>query len=95
MTTDQSNQSSERPAAGAPALLVPGANTVLYGFVAAGGTVALLNGIRSYQQYADGQFADQFLRFLGILVTLGIGFTLLLVALAATVAMGVEHARAR
>lgn len=73
-------------------MLVPDLRTFLYGITAAGGTLALLNGINSYQEYAGGGVPEPVGHLLGVAVTLAVGFTLLFVALSGTVARGVDHA---
>lgn len=73
-------------------VLVPDFRTFLYGITAAGGTLALLNGIQSYQEYAGGGVPEPVQHLLGVAVTLAVGFTLLSIALSGTVARGVDHA---
>lgn len=72
-------------------LIVPDRQTVLYGLTAAGGTLALLNGITSYQTYAGGGVPEPVQHLLGVAVTLAVAFTLLSVALSGTVARGLDH----
>lgn len=73
-------------------VLVPDLRTFLYGVTAAGGTLALLNGVNSYQEYAGGGVAEPVQHLLGVAVTLAVGFTLLSIALSGTVARGVDRA---
>jgi hypothetical protein len=65
--------------------------TVLYGLAATGGTLALLNGLDSYAAYTNG-VPDPIFHLLGTVGTLLVGFVLLVIALAGTVAKGVESA---
>jgi hypothetical protein len=73
-------------------VLVPDLRTFLYGITAAGGTLALLNGVNSYQEYAGGFVPEPVQHLLGVAVTLAVGLTLLSIALSGTVARGVDHA---
>lgn len=73
-------------------MLVPDLRTFLYGLTAAGGTLALLNGIHSYQEYAGGGVPEPVQHLLGVAVILAVGFTLPSIALSGTVARGVSHA---
>lgn len=47
---------TESPTPTSSSVLVPDLRTFLYGITAAGGTLALLNGIQSYQEYAGNSF---------------------------------------
>jgi hypothetical protein len=89
MATDSSDftaESSDSPG------LIDGSKMLLYGFLAAGGGMAVTSGIRDYQLYMNG-VPDSVLHLVGVLFTLGIGFTFLLIAVSGAVAAGVSSAR--
>jgi hypothetical protein len=91
MATDSAEPTATGAGDGTRSVLLPDARALLYGLAGAGAVVALVSGVRSYLEYADGT-ADPFLDLVGVLVSLTLGFTLLAVALGGAVALGVSHA---
>lgn len=63
----------------------------IYGLAAAFGSLAVVTGIRTYLEFADGGVSQPVPNLFGVVVLLGVGWTLVLIALSGAVACGVER----
>lgn len=65
--------------------LISGAKLLFYGFSAAGGTLLVVDGVVKFLEYADGGVNQPVAYTMGIVGVLGLGFTLLLLAISGAV----------
>ena len=89
MATDKPTARTDRGLV--PSGLAYGIRLVFYGMLATAGTVAVVDGLRKLLDYWAPGIDEPASYLVGVAIVLTVGFTLLLAALAGTVAQAVER----